>query len=334
MDSKKNVFVIYGGYSEEADVSVRSGKNVINNIDTDFFNVYEITFLNKEMYAIVGNKTLKIDFNDFSFTIDDITINPNYCLIAVHGTPGENGKLQALFELIDLPYFSVNAAISSLTFNKYHTVCVAKVSGINVAENYYINTHKYNIDDILNKISFPFFVKPCKNGSSIGVGKAYDKLQAIDLINNALKIDDEILIEKAIHGREFTMAVFRLNNKLIILPISEALLESNKIDFWGHESKTNINKHIGKTPAELDEVTLQKTELFGEKIYNIFGSMGIMRIDFILNKENNELYLLEINTIPGMSPQSVFPKMLSAMGLPFKDFLTQIINEGISNHKK
>lgn len=330
--TKKNIFVIYGGFSQESSVSIRSGKNVVAHLDPLLFNIYEVTFIDRVLHCILNNEQYKIDLNTFSFFTNNQVIKPDYCFIAVHGVPGENGQLQSLFELIGIPYFSVNAAISALTHNKYHAVSYARANDICVAENYYINTIDYDIEKICEKICFPFFIKACKNGSSIGVSKAYTKVQAVKLINETLQIDDEIIIEKSIEGREFTMAIFTLNGQVITTPPSEELLAENNIDFLSHENKVDSTKNITLTIADIDESLRLKMDIFIRKIYALFGSRGVMRLDFILNKEDHQFYFLEINTIPGMSPQSIFPKMLVAAGLSFNEFLTQTIDEGINNH--
>lgn len=327
---KNNVFVIYGGYTQEASVSIRSGQNIIDNLDTSLFSVYEITFFEKAIVCVLNGEKYKIDLNTFSFTTHDgRIICPDYCFIAVHGAPGENGQLQSLFELIGLPYFSVNSRISALTNHKYHSVCYVKSHDVCVAKNHYINTSHYDIDAICEKIGFPFFIKACKNGSSIGVSKAYSKEQADQLIKETLEIDDEIIIEQSITGREFTMGIFTLDNQIIITPPSEELLIENDIDFLSHENKVDSTKNITLTVANVDESLLLKMQNFVRNIYGLFGNQGVMRLDFILNQKDNELYFLEINTIPGMSPQSIFPKMLVAAGMTFSDFLTRTIHEGV-----
>lgn len=334
-DSKQNtVFVIYGGYTQEASVSMRSGQHIIDHLDTSLFSIYEITFFERTMMCVLNGERYAIDLNTFSFvTQDNRTISPDYCFIAVHGAPGENGQLQSLFELIGIPYFSVNSRISALTNHKYHSVCYVQSNNICVAKNHYINTPQYNIDAICEKIAFPFFIKACKNGSSIGVSKAYSKEQAEQLIQDTLKIDDEIIIEQSITGREFTMGIFTLDNHIIITPPSEELLIENNIDYLSHENKVDSTKNITLTVANVDEFLLLKMQHFVKDIYSFFGGEGVMRIDFILNQEDNELYFLEINTIPGMSPQSIFPKMLVAAGITFESFLTRTIHEGIEKSR-
>lgn len=330
---KKRIFVVYGGYSKEAPVSIRSGQHIIANLDTALFDVYEITFCNKQIMCILNEEKFNIDLNNFSFTTrDKQVITPDYCLIAVHGAPGENGQLQALFELISLPYFSVNAIISALTHHKYHCVCYAKAHDIHVAKHYYINTKNYDIDAICQAIPLPFFIKACKNGSSIGVNKAYSKTQADQFIQDTLKIDNEIIIEQAIIGREFTMGIFTLNGQIVMTPPSEELLVENNIDFLSHENKIDSTKNITLTVANIDDSLHVAIKQFVRKIYAMFGHQGVMRLDFILNQDDNEFYLLEINTIPGMSPQSIFPKMLDASGISFKQFLTQTILQDIEKH--
>lgn len=334
-DSKQNtVFVIYGGYTQEASVSMRSGQHIVDHLDTSLFSIYEITFFERTMMCVLNGERYAIDLNTFSFvTQDNRTISPDYCFIAVHGAPGENGQLQSLFELIGIPYFSVNSRISALTNHKYHSVCYVQSNNICVAKNHYINTPQYNIDAICEKIAFPFFIKACKNGSSIGVSKAYSKEQAEQLIQDTLKIDDEIIIEQSITGREFTMGIFTLDNHIIITPPSEELLIENNIDYLSHENKVDSTKNITLTVANVDEFLLLKMQHFVKDIYSFFGGEGVMRIDFILNQEDNELYFLEINTIPGMSPQSIFPKMLVAAGITFESFLTRTIHEGIEKSR-
>ncbi|MGN6616293.1 MAG: D-alanine--D-alanine ligase [Ilyomonas sp.] len=323
---KKKIALVTGGYSGEAEISYKSAITVSNNIDREKFDVYTID-INPRGWTYEdesGNKSA-VDRSDFSIIANGHKINFDAVLMCIHGTPGEDGKLQGYFDMLHLPYTSCDAATSALTFNKRFTVAVAAFGGIKVAKSALLIKEKFeNADEIASSLQFPVFVKPNNGGSSIGmskVNKASEELGAA--IEKAFKEDEQVLVEEFIKGREFTIGVFKTKGKIITLPITEVI---TKKDFFDFEAKyLGMSEEI--TPARVDESIAEKVRVTAKKVYQLLNCRGIVRIDFIYNEEGGEPYMLEVNTVPGQSEASIVPQQVKAMGWTLKDFYTALIEE-------
>lgn len=320
---KKKIAIITGGYSGEAEVSYKSVTTVANNIDETLFDKYIIDIRKDGWFYKLNNQEINIDKNDFSLTINTHKIKFDAALICLHGTPGEDGKLQGYFDMIGLPYTSCNTATSALTFNKRYTVAVAAFAGIHVAKSIHLfkNT-TFNIDEIISHFNFPVFVKPNNGGSSLGMSKVVDSNLLQAAIKKAFVEDDQVLIEQMIEGREFTIGVY--NNKKIIevLPITEVIAHN---DFFDYEAKY-LGKSTEITPAKIEETAKNKIEEAAKKIYTILNCNGVVRIDFIYCNKTNEPYMLEVNTVPGQSQASIVPQQVLANGMNLKEFYSLLIN--------
>src|SRR5215213_9997539 len=273
----------------------------------------------------------KSEVNKNNFTIQDNgqEIKFDAVFIGMHGTPGEDGKLQGYFDMMNLPYTSCNAATSAITFNKRYTVAVAAMAGIPVAKSVHLFNHtKYNLDDIASSLTPPLFVKPNNGGSSIGMSKVTEPVQLKEALEKAFKEDDQVLIEQMIKGREFTVGVFKSRGEIRVLPITEVIANKEK-DFFDFEAKYG-GKSTEITPAEISEDWKTKLEQAAKKIYQVFNCSGVVRIDFIYNEEEDQPYMLEINSIPGQSDASVIPQQVRAKGWDLKDFYTKLVEEALS----
>ena len=328
---KKKIALVTGGFSGEAVISYRSANTIYNHLDKDKFEVYKID-VNPEGWFYEdasGNKT-KVSKDDFTIECDGKKIGFDAVFIGMHGTPGEDGKLQGYFDMLGLPYTSCNSATSALTFNKRYTTAVAGMSGINVARSVlFIKGQFENADEAVKDLNFPVFVKPNNGGSSIGmskVNKASEELGAA--IDKAFKEDDQVLVEEMVQGREFTVGVFRTKGEIVVLPITEVVAHKEFFDF---EAKYQ-GKSSETTPAQLPDEWKAKLEAAAEKIYQVFNCRGVVRIDFIYNEEQNKPFMLEINTIPGQSDASVVPQQVRAKGWDLKDFYTKLVEEAIEYH--
>jgi D-alanine-D-alanine ligase len=243
----------------------------------------------------------------------------------MHGTPGEDGKLQGYFDMMGLPYTSCNAATSALTFNKRYTVAVASMAGIPVANSVHLFKHSpYNTEAIL-RLNLPFFVKPNNGGSSIGMSKVTNAEQLEGAIQKAFSEDDQVLIEEMIQGREFTVGVFKAEGEIKVLPITEVVAHNEFFDF---EAKYE-GKSSETTPAAISNEWRTVLEDTAKKIYQVFNCNGVVRIDFIYDEDQNKAYMLEINTIPGQSDASVIPQQVRANGGNLTDFYTKILEEAL-----
>jgi len=325
---KKNIALVTGGFSGEAVISYKSAKTIDAHLDRKLFNVYKIDINEEGWFYESGNgaKTT-VDKNDFSIITEGGKIKFDAVFIGMHGTPGEDGKLQGYFDTLGIPYTGCDAATSALTFNKRYAVAVAGMAGIPVARSVLLIRDEFTSpDEIVNTLKFPVFVKPNNGGSSIGmskVDKSSDEIGAA--IEKAFREDGQVLVEEMIRGREFTVGVFRSNQEEIVLPLTEVKAHSDKA-FFDFEAKYQ-GKSTETTPAVVDEVIANQVREMAKKVYRTFNCRGVVRIDFIYNEEEKRPYMLEVNTIPGQSEASIVPQQVKAMGWSLTEFYTKLVQE-------
>ncbi|HMP91498.1 MAG TPA: D-alanine--D-alanine ligase [Phnomibacter sp.] len=328
---KAVIAFVTGGYSGEAEISYKSAITIKANLDTALFDYYTIDVRRDGWwYTDEQGKEWPINKADFSLPLPNQVVHFDAVLIGIHGTPGEDGKLQGYFDLIGMPYTSCNTATSAITFNKRYTVAVAAMAGISVARSFhYYNTDTINTDELAANLSFPVFVKPSNGGSSIGMSKVPDATGLPAAIAKAFAEDDQVLIEEFIEGREFTIGVCRLNGQIVTLPMTEVISQNYFFDF---EAKYQ-GKSTEITPALLEEDKANLIREAAKKIYGIFNCNGVIRIDFIFNEQAGRPFMLEVNTVPGQSEASIVPQQVKAMGMHLKDFYTEIIMDCLSRYK-
>lgn len=330
---KKVIAFVTGGYSSEAEVSYKSAITMEAEVDKSIYDVYRIDITAAEWFHPGKNgKKFQVDKNDFSLQIDDKKIVFDAVLIGIHGTPGEDGKLQGYFDLMNLPYTTCNAATSAITFNKRYTVAVAAFAGISVSNSVHLFKQDNPVGaELAGRIKLPVFVKPNNGGSSIGMSKVNRKEELDAALNKAFKEDNEVLVEEFISGREFTVGVFRTIDEIIVLPITE--VKTNK-DFFDFEAKYSPGFSEETTPADLDNAIAEKVRQTAKKIYHVFNCNGVVRIDMIYNEANGEPYMLEINTVPGQTAASVVPQQVRAKGWTLKQFYSALIEDALSRANK
>ncbi|MEO5997509.1 MAG: D-alanine--D-alanine ligase [Chitinophagaceae bacterium] len=326
MDIRPTIAFITGGYSGESVISYKSAITIENNLDAEKFNVFKIDITPQGwLHDSKDGRKIVVDKNDFSLMIDGKKIVFDAVLVGIHGTPGEDGKLQGYFDLLNLPYTSCDAAVSALTFNKRYTVAVASFAGINVAKSLHVFKHSpLSVQEISDRLQLPVFVKPNNGGSSIGMSKVtkMDELEAS--LEKAFKEDDQVLIEESISGREFTIGVFKRKGEIITLPFTEVI---TKKDFFDYEAKYTAGMSEEITPAEVEDSVAEVVRATARKVYGVFNCQGVVRIDFIYNEQKEAPFMLEINTVPGQSEASIVPKQVKAMGWTLKEFYTALIEE-------
>ena len=329
---KPVIAFVTGGYSSEAFISYQSAITIEKNIDRDLFDVYRIDITPERWFhSSDGGVQLDIDKNDFSLTLNGHKITFDAVLIGIHGTPGEDGKLQGYFDLLGLPYSSCDAATSAITFNKRYTCAIAGASGFNVSRS--VLLFKNMVDAEIHKIrkmNFPLFVKPNNGGSSIGISKVNQQEDLDQALEKAFKEDNQVLVEEFIKGREFTIGVFKSEGKVVTLPITEIISEN---DFFDFEAKYQ-GKSTEITPAKCDEEISNNVKSAAAAIYSLFNCNGVVRMDFIYNEAENRPYLLEINTVPGQSAASIIPQQVAAAGLELKNFYSMLINNALASKKR
>jgi len=331
---KPTIAFITGGYSGEAVISYKSAVTIENNLDYDRYRVFRIDITPEGWWHLLkdGRKVM-VDKNDFSLTIDGKKITFDAVLTGIHGTPGEDGKLQGYFDLLNLPYSSCDAVVSALTFNKRFTVAVAAFNGIHVARSVlFLKTRKDSPDELTKDLRFPVFVKPNNGGSSIGMSKVNSRSEELGAaIEKAFREDSEVLVEEFIAGREFTIGVFRAKGEIVTLPFTEV---KSKREFFDFEAKYTAGLNEETTPAVVEEAVAAKVRAAAKKIYEVFNCRGIIRIDFIYNEERGEPFMLEINTVPGQSEASIVPQQLRVQGWTLRDFYSALIEEALASRKQ
>jgi len=325
--NKKTIAFVTGGYSKEAVISYKSAITIENNIDTNRYDVYKIDMHPTGWwYETAEGEEVAVDKNDFSIKVNGEKITFDAVLIGIHGTPGEDGKLQGYFDMLKIPYSSCNAATSALTFNKRYTVAVAAFGGVKVARSVLLIKNNFvNADEIAGKLQFPVFIKPNNGGSSIGMSKVNEPSEELGMaIEKAFAEDDQVLVEEFIKGREFTIGVFKSRGEIITLPITEII---SKKDFFDYEAKYVAGMSEEITPAEVDEEIAEKVRNMATLAYRLLDCRGVVRVDFIYNELEQQPFMLEINTVPGQSEASIVPKQVRAMGWTLQEFYSALIEE-------
>ncbi|WP_396160376.1 D-alanine--D-alanine ligase [Flavobacterium sp.] len=311
-----NIAVVMGGYSDESVISLRSGQLILTHLNKDKYQVFEVHILNEGWYVKIEDQKLPINRADFSFEHNGNSVKFDVAVNTIHGTPGEDGHLQAYWELIDLPYTGCGFYQSALTFSKRDTLSVLGKFDIPKANSVYV-TKGQEIDGekIAKTLGFPFFVKPNQSGSSLGVSMVKELSELDKALAFAFAEDKDILIESQLKGVEISVGVMKLNGITKVLGITE-IVSGN--DFFDYEAKY-LGKSEEITPARLSKEVSELVEKSAAKIYEALGMQGFSRIDFIVM--NDIPHFIEINTNPGLSPQSIFPQQAAYANLNFSDLL-------------
>ncbi|MDR0368592.1 MAG: D-alanine--D-alanine ligase [Bacteroidales bacterium] len=323
---KKNIAVVTGGNSGEYEISLKSGHNIAQSLDTDLYNVYPIHLRGKDWtYTHSDNAIYPIDKNDFSLLINGQKTVFDCVFIAIHGNPGEDGMLQGYLEMMKIPYTGCNVMASALTFNKNY--CNRVLASYNVKTALSVSLFKddpIDLQAILDVVGLPCFVKPCNSGSSVGMSKVKTRQELLPAIQLAFTHDTQLLIEQFIQGREITCGVMKLHDKIQSLAVTEIVSKNEYFDF---EAKYNPALADEITPADIPAEMECLCRQTSEKIYHLLGCKGITRADFIYNESG--LYFIEINTIPGQTNESIIPKQVRCLGLNFTDLCTAFIEEAV-----
>lgn len=384
---KKTIALIYGGNSLEAEISIKSGKNVADNLDRNRYNIYEVLLrgeswrvinpnggpvgesvaeelLNREIeiergylagetfgeasgeavgeVPVSANNTgahgrvkikdlqglpgVEIDKTDFTFTYNGTKTKFDYAFIMIHGNPGENGVLQGYLEMMDIPFNTCTSFVSTITFDKHSCKRFLDFSGINMAKDLFIRKEDFcfaDCDSIIERLGLPLFVKPSDGGSSFGVTKVKEPKDLTKAIKAAFEVSSSVLVEESIKGREVTNGICTVNGKLLTLPVTEIVTDR---EFFDYEAK-----YLGQSreicPAPIGEELTRRIQQTSRKIYRYLGCKGLVRIDYFIKE--NEIYFLEMNTVPGMTAMSLVPAQVRAAGIPMQEFFNTLIAESI-----
>ena len=321
---KRNIAIVCGGDSSEHDVSLRSAQGLYSFFDQERYKVYIVDVKGMDWPVnLHDGTTAPIDRNDFSFQEDVKLVMFDYAYITIHGTPGENGIMQGYFELIHLPYSTSGVLVEAMTFDKFVLNNYLKGFGVSVAESLLIRKGYEELvsdDEIEEKIGMPCFVKPAADGSSFGVSKVKNKDQLAPAIRKAMMESDDVMVESFLEGTEITVGCYKTREKTVVFPITEVV---TKNEFFDYDAKYN-GQVEEITPARIPEETAERARQLTSFIYDILHCNGIIRIDYIISKDQ-KISMLEINTTPGMTATSFIPQQVRAAGLDIKDVLTEIV---------
>lgn len=318
----KNVAVIEGGYSHEKIISLQSAETVFQNIDKAKYNPIKVRIDEKGWFAFVNNERVEVNRNDFSVRGTKFDI----AFIVIHGTPGEDGKLQAYFDMLKVPYTTCSHLAATLTFNKFVCNQYLKTFGIKVSDAVLIRKNEaINSTKIIQKVGLPCFVKPNDGGSSFGITKVEKESDLSGAIELALSHGTQAIIESFMDGREVTNGIYKGKKGTVSLPITEIITDNGFFDF--DAKYKGESKEI--TPADLSSELTEKIKVVTQEIFNLLDLKGIARADYII--QEGEPYLIEINTVPGMSGESLIPQMAEYDEIALKDMFNEVMEIALTN---
>lgn len=318
-----NIAIVAGGNSGEYEISMKSGKQVELNMDMSLFLPYLIEIRGTKWHYKLGSKSFPIDRNDFSLTIGKRKIRFDAVFNAIHGTPGEDGKLQGYFDMLGIPYTSCGLTTSALSFNKSFCKSVVSGYGVNVAKSVHLlKDGKGAGEEVLKNLNLPVFVKPNNGGSSVGMSKVNHKKELKAALSKAFNEDDEILAEEFIKGRELTCGVIRSKGKIIAFPVTEII---SKKEFFDYEAKYQPGMAEEVVPADIPSKVADKCREISIDLFRKLNCKGVVRFDYIF--DGKKFFFLEVNTVPGITSASIVPKMAKAFGWTYSDLITSLLNE-------
>ncbi|MDC6384398.1 D-alanine--D-alanine ligase [Flagellimonas taeanensis] len=322
---KKNIAIIMGGHSSEYNISIKSGNVVHKFLDAQKYNTYRIVISREKwVYLDASNEEFPVDKADFSIRPNGTKIHFDCVFNAIHGTPGEDGLLQAYFELLGIPHTSCNHYESALTFNKRDLLSTLKPYGVPCATSYYLNKGQA-VDEaaIVEKVGLPCFVKANRSGSSYGISKVYQKDELAGAIDAAFKEDSQVIIESFLDGTEVSVGVITYKGEVTVLPITEIVSENDFFDFEA--------KYMGKsqeiTPARISAAQETNVRKLAEFIYRTLGLKGFTRSEFIFI--GDVPHLLEVNTTPGLTEESLLPQQAGVSGISLETLFDSAIEEAL-----
>jgi D-alanine-D-alanine ligase len=322
----KNIALLAGGYSGEYEVSIKSAKYIAQNIKTDKYKVYTILISREKwVYVTETGAEVPVDKNDFSLNLNGEKINFAFAFITVHGTPGEDGKLQGYFDMIGIPYNTCDATTSAITMNKAYTKAIIHgIEGLHTAKSIQLFHHNdVDVASVVSRLKFPLFIKPNNGGSSVGMSKVHNIAALPEALDKAFREDKQVLVEEFIKGREFSIGIVHLNGELKVLPATEIISSKEFFDFEAKYT-AGVSKEI--TPADLTIEQNRDIARMVSEVYLRLNCHGMTRLDFILEEGTGHFYFIEINTTPGQTEASLIPQQVRAAGMDIVEFYDALIN--------
>lgn len=328
---KKSVALVWGGYSSEIVVSAKSMAGVYSFLDKERYDVYKVKLTKEEWTVDVDGAIYPVDKNDFSFflTGENKKVKFDYAYIIIHGTPGEDGRLQSYFDMLSVPYCTCGMMASALTFDKYICNNFLRNFGFRIADSCLLREGQTcDADTIIGRLGLPVFVKPSIGGSSFATTKVKSKEELQPAVEKAFEEANEVIIESFIKGREVTCGCYKIGDKEVKFPLTEVVTTN---EFFDYEAKYE-GKVEEITPARISGELTQEIQRLTLEIYNLIGAKGIIRADYII-PDDGKPYLLEVNTVPGMTATSFIPQQVAAAGLNITDVLTEIIEDELNKNR-
>ena len=321
---KKTIALITGGFTGESVISLKSAAQIEQNLDAAKFEVYKIIISPESWYYEFNGQVVEVDKNDFSLVVGGKKILFDAVFVGLHGSPGEDGKLQGYFDMLGIPYTSCDALTSAISMNKGYTkAIVADIPDLYVAKSCQFFAEKAENETLIEQsLKLPYFVKPNNGGSSIGMSKVNAIAELPQALTSAFKEDTQVLVEEFIKGREFTIGVYLGKNGVQVLPATEIISSKEFFDF---EAKYTPGVSEEITPGRMSQEEKVRVEAVVRTVYNKLNCRGVVRIDYILEEGSGNFYFIEINTVPGQSENSIIPQQVRATGRSVQDFYTELL---------
>lgn len=319
---KRTIAIVAGGDTSEYEVSLRSAQGIYSFIDKEKYTLYIVGMHGLDWHVqLPDGRTVPVDRNDFSFRLDGQQVKFDFAYITIHGTPGEDGRLQGYFDMLRIPYSCCGVLAAALTYDKFACNQYLRAFGVRIAESLLLRQGQTITDDeVVEKIGLPCFIKPSLGGSSFGVTKAKTREQIQPAIAKAFEEAQEVVVEAFMDGTELTCGCYKTKEKEVVFPITEVVSHNEYFDY-----KAKYNGESDEiTPARIPDELADRVKKLTSAIYDILGAQGIIRVDYIVT-EGSKINLLEVNTTPGMTATSFIPQQVRAAGLDIKDVMTDII---------
>lgn len=319
---KRTIAIVAGGDTSEYEVSLRSAQGIYSFIDKEKYTLYIVGMHGLDWHVRLDDgRTLPVDRNDFSFQLDGQKVKFDFAYITIHGTPGEDGRLQGYFDMLRIPYSCCGVLAAALTYDKFACNQYLHAYGVRIAESLLLRQGQTITDnEVVEKIGLPCFIKPSLGGSSFGVTKVKTREQIQPAIAKAFDEAQEVVVEAFMDGTELTCGCYKTRDKSVVFPITEVVSHNEYFDY-----KAKYNGESDEiTPARISDELTDRVKKLTSAIYDILGAQGIIRVDYIVT-EGDKINLLEVNTTPGMTATSFIPQQVRAAGLDIKDVMTDII---------
>ena len=319
---KRTIAIVGGGDTSEFHVSLRSAQGIYSFIDKEKYTLYIVQMHGLDWHVqLPDGTTVPVDRNDFSFQLDGRKVTFDFAYITIHGTPGEDGRLQGYFDMLHIPYSCCGVLAASLTYDKFACNQYLKSFGVRIADSLLLRRGQtIGDDDVIEKIGLPCFIKPSLGGSSFGVTKVKTRDEIQPAIAKAFDEAQEVVIEAFMDGTELTCGCYKTRQKSVVFPITEVVSHNEYFDY-----KAKYNGESDEiTPARIPDELRDRVQQLTSAIYDILGARGIIRVDYIVTA-GEKINLLEVNTTPGMTATSFIPQQVRAAGMDIKDVMTDII---------